>query len=140
MLCMRKQKPFPGRLPYRNNCHRCLRPGHRSRECRAAAPACSQSHSNTGQIFTLSAAVHGLTVVDTTVAGKQYPFLVDTAAEISFIPITVAKESLLKVDQRLPRRPIMVDGSSICCEGTASTNLDVGPSRTPSTLYVVPNI
>ena len=140
MLCMRKQRPFPGRLPLQKQ--RFIRPGHRARECRAAAPTCSQSsHPNTGQFSTLSAAVYGLDDSGTYhVVGTQYPFLVDTGAVISLIPSTVAKEALLKVDQRLPRRPIMVDGSSSCCEGTASTDLDVGPSRTPSTLYVVPNI
>ena len=54
----------------------------------------------TSEHWTLSAAVNGLIMVDATVAGKQYPFLVDTGAESSLMPGTVAEEALLKIDQR----------------------------------------
>lgn len=134
------QDHFQFDCPYKDKCHRCWKPGHQARECRAPAPAARQRYTDTGRVSALSALVHGLIIVDTKVGKGSYPFLVDTGAEISLIPAHLAIEEHLKTSQQLPQRPVMVDGTSIRCEGTTTIDVEVGPSQTWGTFYVVPDI
>ena len=62
---------------------------------------------------------HGLLRVDVQLGGPGYrTFLVDTEAEISLIPASLASNIKGKINRQLSRQPVMVDGSSIRCEGT----------------------
>ena len=75
--------------PYRTHCHRCLQPGHIAKHCEATTPARARRG---GSIATLTTEVRGLILTDLQIRRKTYPFLVDTGADVSLIPTSIASE------------------------------------------------
>ena len=84
---------------------------------------------------------HELLRVDVQLGGPGYhPFLVDTGAEISLIPASLASNIKGKINRQLSRQPVMVDGSSIRCEGTVTCRIRFGPRDISAQFYIVPGI
>ena len=84
---------------------------------------------------------HGLLRVDVQLGGSSYhPFLVDTGAEISLIPASLASNIKGKINRQLSRQPVMVDGSSIRCEGTVTCRIHLELRDTSAQFYIVPCI
>ena len=71
---------------------------------------------------------HGLLRVDEQLGRPGYhPFLVDKGAEISLIPASLASNIKGKINWQLFRQPVMVEGSSIRCDGTVTCRIRLGP-------------
>ena len=110
----------------------------------------------------LSASLHGLLRVAAHLKNSgSHPFLIDTGAEISLLlsswtdlasvsrrfPPRKRLETDARTDsaemkwnRHLARQPVMVDGTSIRCEGTVTTSLQLGPREVTAQFYVVPGI
>ena len=123
--------------PYRTHCHRCLQPGHIAKHCEATTPTRARRG---GSIATLTTEVRGLILTDLQIREKTYPFLVDTGAEVSLIPTSIPYEIGLPIRHGCTRRPVMVDGTSIRCDGTANANVRLGQKQITHSFYVVPDI
>ena len=123
--------------PYRTHCHRCLQPGHIAKHCEATTPA--RAHRG-GSIATLTTEVRGLILTDLQIREKTYLFLVDMGAEVSLIPTSIASEIGLPIRHGCTRCPVMVDGTSIRCDGTANANVRLGQKQITRSFYVVPDI
>ena len=122
--------------PRRNHCYRCLKPGHYARDCRANQP--SRPSFGKGRVMVLAVERHGLLRVDVQLGGLGYhPFLVDTGAEISLIPASLASNIKGKINRQLSRQPVMVDGSSIRSEGTVTCRIRLGPRDISAQFYIV---
>ena len=111
--------------PHFHDCHRCLRPGHVARSCTAASPASKRR----GQITNLATALHGLIMVTANIDQQPLPFLVDTGADISLIPLDVVQMKHMTVRRDIVRQQIMVDGTTLQCEGTAVTSFQLGSQK-----------
>ena len=84
---------------------------------------------------------HGLLRVDVHLGELGYHlFLVDTGAELSLIPTSLVSNIKGKINQQLSRQPVMLDGSSIRCEGTVTCRIRLGPRDISAQFYVVPGI
>ena len=93
-----------------------------TRDCRAAHPA--RTSSNNGRVMALSSSFHDLLRAPIQLGNKgSHPFLINTAAEISLLPNSLAVETDLQLDLYIARQPVMVDGSSIRCEGMATVSI-----------------
>ena len=84
---------------------------------------------------------HGRLRVDVQLDGPGYhPFLVDTGAEISLIPASVASNIKGKINRQLSRQLVIVDGSNILCKGAVTCKIGVRPRDISAQFYIVPGI
>ena len=126
--------------PFRRNCHRCLQPGHVSRACLAPRPVRGESASSTaggGQVANLATEVHGLIMVSAVVNGIACPFLIDTGADVSLLPLEVVQRHALPIRRHVARQPVMVDGSTLRCDGIVSTAVQLGSRSAQGSFYAV---
>ena len=56
------------------------------------------------------------------------------------MPSALATKANLKLNQYVARQPVMVDGSSIPCQGTATATIQLGPRQTTTQFYVILDI
>ena len=122
--------------PHFHDCHRCLRLGHVARNCAATSPASKRG----GQITNLATALHGLIMVTANIDQQPLSFLVDTEADISLIPLDVVQMNHMTVRRNIVRQPIMVDGTTLQCEGTVVTSFQLGSQKVYSPFYVAKGI
>ena len=94
-----------------------MRLGHVARNCTATSPASKRG----GQITNLATALHGLIMVTANIDQQPLSFLVDTEADISLIPLDVVQMNNMTVRRNIVRQLIMVDGTTLQCEGTVVT-------------------
>ena len=95
-----------------------MRPGHVAQNCTAASPASKREE----QITNLAKALHRLIMVTANIDQQPLSFLVDTGADISLIPLDVVQMNHMTVRRNIVRQPIMVDGTTLQCEGTVVTS------------------
>ena len=74
----------------------------------------------------LSTEVHGLIMVSAVVNGIACPFLIDTGADVSLLPLAVVQRHALPIRRHVARQPVMVDGSTFRCDGIVSTAVQLG--------------
>ena len=119
------------------------------RDCTATIPSASIARDSTlpatarkaagrgGKITNLTTSVHGLLRVKAKIRDKSYPFMIDTGAKVSLIPFNVVEDNHLQTKSCVARQPLMVDGTTLRCEGLTSTNLCLGSRSVYCNFYVV---
>ena len=78
-------------------------------------------------------------MVKAKIRDKNYPFMIDTGAEVSLIPFNVVEDYHLQIKSCVARQPVMVDGTNLRC-GLTSTNLCLGSRSVYCNFYVVKDI
>ena len=91
-----------------------------ARDCTATIPNASIARDSTfpatarkaagrgGKITNLTTSVHGLFMVKAKIRDKNYPFMIDTGAEVSLIPFNDVEDNHLQIKSCVARQPVMV--------------------------------